>query len=162
MLQHGITNGADLRCHELVDLVKWFGKSGNYYYHIARGHDEREVTPDRERKSISTESTFETDLAGSEEIHEHVRQIGEELLRRMQKKNICGRTLTLKVKYADFRQITRSRSLTRCIHDDETLLQLARELTTEILPTPLGIRLLGLGVSNLDTPTAGVQLTLDF
>ncbi|MDD2630828.1 MAG: DNA polymerase IV [Bacteroidales bacterium] len=164
MLQHGISNGAELRRHELADLVKWFGKSGNYYYHIARGHDDREVTPDRERKSISTESTFDTDLTGAEEIHEHVHQIAEELLRRMEKKNICGRTLTLKVKYADFRQVTRSRSLARCIRDDETLLQLARELTTEILPPPLGIRLLGLGISNLDTPTptAGVQLTLDF
>ena len=164
MLQRGISNGAELRCHELIDLVKWFGKSGIYYYHISRGHDDREVTPDRERKSISTESTFDTDLTGPEEIHEHVIEIAEELLERMQKKNVCGRTLTLKVKYADFRQITRSRSLPRCIRDDETLLQLARELTTEILPTPLGIRLLGLGISNLDTAiaAAGVQLTLDF
>jgi DNA polymerase-4 len=164
MLQRGISNGAELRCHELVDLVKWFGKSGIYYYHISRGHDDREVTPDRERKSISTESTFDTDLIGSEEIHEHVLEIAEELMERMQKKNICGRTLTLKVKYADFRQITRSRSLPQCIRDDKTFLQLARELTIEILPTPLGIRLLGLGISNLDTAIAatGVQLTLDF
>lgn len=164
MLQRGISNGAELRSHELTDLIKWFGKSGNYYYHIARGTDDRPVTPDRERKSISTESTFDTDLTGSAEIREHVHQIAVELLQRMQKKNICGRTLTLKVKYADFRQITRSRSQSQCIRDDETLLQLAVELTTEILPPPMGIRLLGLGISNLNTPTAtaGVQLTLDF
>jgi DNA polymerase-4 len=164
MLQRGISNGAELRSHELADLVKWFGKSGNYYYNIARGNDSREVTPYRERKSISTESTFDTDLTGPEEIHGHVHQIAEELLQRMQKKNICGRTLTLKVKYADFRQITRSRSLARCIRGDNALLQLVHELTNEVLPTPLGIRLLGLGISNLDTPTptAGVQLTLNF
>lgn len=164
LLQLGINNGADLRRQELADLIKWFGKSGVYYYHIARGNDDREVTPDRQRKSISTESTFETDLSGSEEIQEQVCLIAEELLRRMQKKNICGRTLTLKVKYADFRQITRSRSVGDCIRSRQTLLDLARILTTEVLPTPLNIRLLGLGISNLDMPenAAGVQLTLDF
>lgn len=164
LLQLGIANGADLRRQELADLVKWFGKPGVYYYHIARGNDDREVTPDRQRKSISTENTFETDLSGSDEIHEQVSLIADELLYRMQKKNICGRTLTLKVKYADFRQITRSRSLGGCIRDRQTLLDLARVLTNEVLPTPLNIRLLGLGISNLDMPenAIGVQLTLDF
>lgn len=164
MLQLGISNGAELRNCELGHLVKWFGKSGIYYYHISRGEDDREVTPHRERKSISTENTFETDLTESEEIQEQVRQIGEELLLRIHKKNICGRTLTLKVKYADFRQITRSRSRLGSVAEPEILLQLARELTTEILPTAHGIRLLGLGISNLDRPenTSGVQLTLDF
>lgn len=164
LLQLGIANGADLRRQELADLVKWFGKTGVYYYHIARGNDDREVTPDRQRKSISTENTFETDLSGSDEIHEQVSLIADELLYRMQKKNICGRTLTLKVKYADFRQITRSRSLGGCIRDRQTLLDLARVLTNEVLPTPLNIRLLGLGISNLDMPenAIGVQLTLDF
>ncbi len=164
LLQMGIANGADLRRQELADLIKWFGKTGIYYYHIVRGSDDREVTPDRQRKSISTESTFETDLRDSEEIQEQVRLIAEELLQRMQKKSICGRTLTLKVKYADFHQITRSRSPGGIIRDSETLLELARALTTEVLPTPLNIRLLGLGISNLNEPenTAGVQLTLDF
>ncbi len=164
LLQMGITNGADLRRQELADLIKWFGKHGIYYYHIVRGNDDREVTPDRQLKSISTESTFETDLTGSEEIHEHVLQIAEELLQRMQKKDIRGRTLTLKVKYADFRQITRSRSRSGGIHDRDTLLELASALTNDVLPTPLNIRLLGLGISNLNAPeiTIGMQLTLDF
>ena len=164
LLQMGITNGADLRLQELSDLIKWFGKSGVYYYHIARGIDDREVTPDRQRKSISTESTFETDLTDSKEILVQVSEIAEELLQRMQKKDICGRTLTLKVKYADFTQITRSRSQLCCIRDRETLLELAHILATEVLPTPLNIRLLGLGISNLDTPEnkVGGQLTLDF
>jgi len=163
-LQLGITNGADLRRQELADLVKWFGKPGAYYYHIARGNDDREVTPNRQRKSISTERTFETDLSGSEEIQEQLHLIAEELLQRMQKKNVCGRTLTLKVKYADFHQITRSRSKAYCIEGREILLELVQALTTEILPTPLNIRLLGLGISNLDADenTDGVQLTLDF
>ncbi len=164
LLQMGIANGADLRRQELADLIKWFGKNGIYYYHIVRGNDDREVTPDRQRKSISTESTFETDLKDSEEIQEQVRLIAEELLLRTQKKNIFGRTLTLKVKYADFHQITRSRSPGCCIRDGETLLKLARALTTEVLPTTLNIRLLGLGISNLNElgNTIGVQLTLDF
>lgn len=164
LLNLGITNGADLRRQELADLIKWFGKQGVYYYHIARGNDEREVTPDRQRKSISTENTFETDLSGPEEIFEQVRLIAEELLRRTQKKDICGRTLTLKVKFADFTQITRSRSQLCCIRDREALLELAHILTAEVLPAPLGIRLLGLGISNLDTPEniVGAQLTLDF
>lgn len=163
-LQLGITNGADLRRQELADLVKWFGKQGAYYYHIARGNDDREVTPNRQRKSISTERTFETDLNGAEEIQQQLSLIAEELWQRMQKKNLNGRTLTLKVKYSDFNQITRSRSKAYNINNRETLLELVQALTAEILPTPLNIRLLGLGISNLDTDenTNGVQLTLDF
>jgi DNA polymerase-4 len=163
-LKMGITNGAELRNCEFADLVKCFGKSGSYYYQIARGQDDREVTPHRERKSLSTESTFETDLISPDEIHTQVNEIGEELLRRLQTKDICGRTLTLKVKYADFHQITRSRSRIGSINDREVLLQLAHELISEILPVTQGIRLLGLGISNLDIheSSAGVQLTLDF
>lgn len=163
-LQLGITNGADLRRQELADLVKWFGKQGAYYYHIVRGNDDREVTPNRQRKSISTERTFETDLNGAEEIQQQLSLIAEELWQRMQKKNLSGRTLTLKVKYSDFHQITRSRSKAYNINNRETLLELVQALTAEILPTPLNIRLLGLGISNLDTDenTGGVQLTLDF
>ena len=164
LLQMGIANGADLRRQELADLIKWFGKNGIYYYHIVRGNDDREVTPDRQRKSISTESTFETDLKDSEEIQEQVRLIAEELLLRTQKKNIFGRTLTLKVKYSDFHQITRSRSSGGSIRDGETMLKLARNLANEVLPTPLNIRLLGLGISNLNESenTVGMQLTIDF
>ncbi|GAB1405261.1 DNA polymerase IV [Lentimicrobium sp.] len=163
-LQRGITNGAELRNCELADLIKWFGKTGIFYYHIARGQDDREVLPHRDRKSISTESTFETDLCSSEEIQSEVDNIAIELIRRMEQKRVCGRTLTLKVKYADFQQITRSRSRLTSITDSGVILELARELTAGILPAKQGIRLLGLGISNLDLHenTVGVQLTLDF
>ncbi len=107
----GITNGADLRRQELADLVKWFGKQGAYYYHIARGNDEREVTPNRQRKSISTERTFEIDLSGSEEIQQQLSLIAEELWQRMQKKKPeRPNTHPKSKKYSDFHQITRSRS----------------------------------------------------
>ncbi len=159
----GIHTGADLKRHELSDLLRWFGKTGAYYYHIARGDDQREVKPDRERKSISTENTFDHDLLRTDEILKQLHDIADELLRRMLKNNTYGRTLTMKIKFSDFQQITRSKSIRPVIRDRKMLLKLMHEIFAEADLHNRPIRLLGLGISNLDRPrNEGIQLTLDF
>lgn len=163
MRQLGIFTGADLKRQELSDLIRWFGKAGSYYHSIARGEDNRRVKPDRERKSISTEHTFSTDLTNGDEILGRLYQIADELFDRMKKKNIYGRTLTMKIKFADFRQITRSKSINRIIRDKTSLTNLMLEIFRDLDFHQVRIRLLGLGISNLDRPrNEGIQLTLDF
>jgi DNA polymerase IV len=159
----GIFNGADLKKHELPDLLRWFGKAGSYYYKIARGRDDRMVEPDRERKSISTEQTFDHDLFGKEEIRVYLDQIADELISRMDRNRIYGRTLTMKIKFSDFHQITRSRSAKQSIRRKSILLRLMNDILPEVDFRERSVRLLGLGISNLDRPgRAGIQLTLDF
>jgi len=163
MRNHGIASGADLKKQELVDLLRWFGKAGSYYYKIARGLDDRIVEPDRERKSISTEQTFDHDLSDKDEIRIYLKQIADELISRMDKNRVYGRTLTMKVKFSDFHQITRSRSLKKSIRKKSVLLKLMNDILLDLDFQGQSIRLLGLGVSNLDRPgSAGIQLTLDF
>ncbi len=163
MRNRGIANGADLKKQELPDLLRWFGKTGSYYYKIARGLDDRIVEPDRERKSISTEQTFDHDLSDKDEIRVYLKQIADELISRMDKNRIYGRTLTMKVKFSDFHQITRSRSLAKSIRKKAVLIKLMNEILLDLDFQGQSIRLLGLGISNLDRPgRAGIQLTLDF
>ena len=159
----GIASGADLKKQELPDLLRWFGKTGSYYYKIARGEDNRTVEPDRERKSISTERTFEHDLAGKEELKQYLNPIADELIRRMDRNRIYGRTLTMKVKFSDFHQITRSRSTKKSIRKKNTLLKLMNHILFDLDLEGQTVRLLGLGISNLERPgSGGIQLTLDF
>lgn len=163
MRMHGIANGADLKKQELPDLLRWFGKAGSYYYKIARGLDDRIVEPDRERKSISTEQTFDHDLSDKDEVRVYLKQIADELINRMDRNRIYGRTLTMKIKFSDFHQITRSRSLKKSIHKKAVLLKLMHDILLDLDFQGQSIRLLGLGISNLDRPNnAGIQLTLDF
>lgn len=163
MRKLGIASGADLKNQELSDLLRWFGKTGSYYYKIARGEDNRVVEPDRERKSISTEQTFEHDLAGKEQLKQYLNPIADELIRRMDSNRIYGRTLTMKIKFSDFHQITRSRSTKKSIRKKNTLLKLMNHILYDLDLEGQTVRLLGLGVSNLERPgSGGIQLTLDF
>jgi DNA polymerase-4 len=163
MRNHGISNGADLKKQELPDLVRWFGEAGSYYFKIARGQDERPVEPDRERKSISTERTFDHDLAGKDELKPYLDHIADELIGRMDRNRIYGRTLTMKVKFSDFHQITRSRSAKKSIRKKSALLKLMNSIFFDLNLEGQSVRLLGLGISNLDRPgSRGIQLTLDF
>lgn len=163
MRNRGISTGADLKNQELQDLLRWFGKAGSYYYKIARGLDDRPVEPDRERKSISTEQTFDHDLSDKDEVRVYLKQIADELIARMDRNRTYGRTLTMKVKFSDFHQITRSRSTRRSIRKKAELLKLMHDILFDLDFEGQSIRLLGLGISNLDRPgSAGIQLTLDF
>lgn len=163
MRNRGIAFGADLKTHELTDLLRWFGKAGSYYYKIARGQDDRMVTPGRERKSISTEQTFEHDIFEKEEVRVYLNQIADELILRMDRNRIYGRTLTMKIKFSDFHQITRSRSVRQPIRKKHALLKLMHGILLDLDFQGHSIRLLGLGISNLVRPgSEGIQLTLDF
>jgi len=164
----GIQTGADLKQWSEDALVEAFGKVGHFYYRIARGQDDRSVNPNRIRKSIGVETSFFEDLGDRPSILTALDDITQELKERLDAKHACGRTLTLKVKYADYHQITRSRTVAAPLRDLLTLRQLAQELldTTEVNQKP--VRLLGLTVSNLgdSSPTSTpsndyIQLTLN-
>ena len=106
-----VETGADLERLSLETLSQHFGKAGEYYYRIVRGQDDRPVNPNRARKSYGAETTFETDLLDTEIMLEHLIGLTERVLAKMTARQECGCTLTLKVKYADFEQVTRSRTL---------------------------------------------------
>ncbi len=150
MEEHGIRNGADLRRQSLEFLTARFGKSGSYYWNIARGIDLREVRPDRIRKSIGAETTFFSDLRDLTEAEAELRPLAEKVWRHCEKTQSRGRTVTLKVKYGDFRQITRARSLPRAVRDADEMLMLAQELLAPVFTDPHGVRLLGITLSALE------------
>jgi len=145
----GIATGADLRAQSLAFLQQHFGKAGRFYYWIARGVDERPVRPDRIRKSIGAENTFFEDLSDFAALREALLPILEKLWRHCESAGTSGRTVTLKVKYADFRQITRSRSLPRPVASRAELEETSLALLAPLLPPEKGIRLLGVTLSAL-------------
>jgi DNA polymerase-4 len=159
----GIHRGADLREYSLPELVRLFGKSGRYYYNICRGEDERPVRPDRIRKSVGAERTYGEDLAELTEQKEALRTIAEEVSRRMKKGEHRGKTVTVKLRYGDFTTHTRSRSIDHFTDSEAEIYAIAAELL-ENHPREQAFRLLGISVSNLDTPVVekSGQLTLGF
>ena len=168
MHEMGIRNGFDLRQLSEQELVRRFGKVGKYFYQIARAEDPREVDPNRIMKSLGAENTFPKDLYDKESALEELDQILEILLHRMEESETLGKTLTLKVKYADFRQITRSKTQPDWIKGKEQIKAIYIELL-ESVEIHLGIRLLGLSLSNLNhelkDQAAGhpdAQLSLEF
>ena len=160
----GIQTGKDLKKQSLAWMNRHFGKVGLHYYNISRAIDERPVNPQRIRKSVGTERTFEKDLQENFEIITALYHIERELMRRMEKSGSFGRTLTLKVKFSDFRQITRSKTMDQPIADFQTLHHNAKDILAGINLQQKKIRLLGLSVSQLDEKKGGqaVQLELDF
>jgi DNA polymerase-4 len=149
MARLGIRTGADLRAMSLEFLAANFGGSGEYYYNLARAICHRQVKADRPYKSISAEDTFFEDLSSEAELMAELDRIGRTVWRRIEAKGLKGRTVTLKVKYRDFQIVTRARSLDRAVGGHEEFLGLGASLLRTLLPTPKAIRLLGLGLSNL-------------
>jgi DNA polymerase IV len=147
----GIHNGADLKKWDLVSLVRNFGKPGVFFYDIVRGIDERPVEPSQERKSVGTELTYEKDLITRFEIIAELYKLEKELMERLEQSETTGRTITLKVKFSDFRQITRSKTLQNYIHDFDTLHKEVSEIRKMLKLEGSRIRLLGLSISNLET-----------
>lgn len=166
MVKAGIFTGKELRKKSLEDLQLRFGKAGKYYYDISRGIDHRKVQPSRETKSISAERTFEDNLYDVKEITEEIRRIANIAFERYQKSKIAdGHTLTIKLKYADFHQITRSKTFEHPINASSDFVQTAISLLTEDLLEEQGIRLIGVGISNfkkVEPVEAPPQLTLNF
>jgi DNA polymerase-4 len=147
----GIHKGSDLKNWDLVALVRNFGKAGVFFYDIVRGIDERPVEPDQERKSVGTELTYEKDLTTRFEIIAELYKIEKELMERLEHSETTGRTITLKVKFSDFRQITRSKTLQNYIRDFDTLHREVTEIRKTLKLEGTRIRLLGVSISNLES-----------
>jgi DNA polymerase-4 len=160
----GIISGKELKEQSQDFLVKNFGKVGKYYFEIARGQDHREVVAERETKSVSVENTFTQDLELVSEIYGELYKLTDLLMLRTQKHNLVGKTLTIKIKYADFESITRSKTLENGYFLKEEINKTIDYLVENLLPFPKGIRLLGLGVSNFlsEKMETGKQLNLEF
>lgn len=149
MHRMGIFTGSDLRRQSLHHLMEEFGKTGRLFYDFARGIDQRPVVSTWERKSCSCEQTYMTDLYEPAAITIELYHTVLELVRRLDKTSFEGRTLTLKVKYADFQQITRSITVGHILRTKDHILPLARQLMRQVSYGPAhAIRLMGLGVSN--------------
>ncbi len=151
MMQLQLFTGADLKRLTEADLIRLFGKSGRFYYRIVRGIDDREVQPDRELKSIAVEDTFGEDLSHLAAMDEELVKIATKLVERLKRRQRKGRTVTLKVKFADFRQITRSHSLPYYTDDADVILSTAQKsLRSVVQEETMPIRLLGISISNFD------------
>ncbi len=156
----GIRDGADLKAKTLAFLQQQFGKAGAFYYWIARGIDERPVRADRVRKSIGAENTFIADLFTVEEARAALKPIVEKVWRHLEGTTIRGRTVTLKAKYADFQQITRSRTGQEPFTTQAAVEEILYPLLESLFPVSKGIRLLGVTLSSLGGETAGSEQQL--
>ncbi len=158
----GIETGLDLRGRSLAFLQQHFGKAGAYYYWIARGVDDRPVHANRTRKSLGAENTFMQDIFTPQEARAALKPIAEKVWRGSESARICGRTVTLKVKYTDFRQITRSRTAASVFETQAAFEEIAFSLLGPVFPTAKGVRLLGLSLSSFGEARAeaGDQLLL--
>ena len=148
MHELGIQTGADLKTWALQDLQHRFGKAGAWYYAIARGQDDRAVNPNRERKSSGSETTFEEDLTDPARIEAGVLAMADDVWAWCEKTGGRGRTVTVKIKWADFQQATRSQSLARPIDSQATLRDASLGLIRSVFPPLKGIRLVGVTLSN--------------
>ncbi len=156
----GIRTGLDLRAQSLEFLLARFGKAGAYYHGVARGLDERPVVADRVRKSVGAENTFTRDVTTWEEVPALLSPILAKVWAAYGRAGLRGRTVTVKVKHADFRILTRSRSCADALDSAQGLERLAVELLRPCFPAPRGVRLLGVSVSGLEQAGERVQLAL--
>jgi DNA polymerase IV len=147
----GIQTGLDLRAQSMPFLQQHFGKSGAFYYWIARGVDDRPVRADRIRKSIGAENTFPIDLFTFEDARDALIPIIDKVWRYCESSGTRGRTVTLKIKYADFQQITRSHSVHGVIDGRMALEEISLALLKAQYPMTKGIRLLGISLSALSS-----------
>ena len=159
MHRMGIFTGLDLRNTSLSRLTQEFGKMGQVFYDFSRGIDNRPVISEWERKSVSCEQTFESDINENAAVTIHLYHTVLELVRRIEKNDFEGRTLTLKVKFRDFQQITRSITVDHVLRTKDEILPLAKQLMQQVEFHSHPIRLLGLGVSNPGSPTSSGGLT---
>ncbi len=162
MRNMGIETGADLKKRTELELVKRFGKVGRFYYKIVRGQDDRVVNPNRIRKSIGAERTFNEDIDSVDRMYELLEGIAQNLFRSVQKTQNYGKTLTLKIKFADFQIITRSKTTQSEIRTLDLTLHLMRELLYNNIQNGEAVRLLGLSFSNLRFEKGDLPRQLEF
>ena len=163
MHKMNIFKGSDLKLLPRHDMVKHFGKAGSYFYNAVRGIDERPVVSHRERKSIGAERTFETDLIDMEVVEEKLAAIIDIMWKRCEAKQKAGKTVTLKLRFADFSTITRSNTSNKGFTRNEIDALLMSLLPIKDIPEQ-GIRLLGVTMSNFkdESPQYAKQLKIDF
>lgn len=161
MKRLGLHTGADLKKLTEAELVRHFGKPGRFFYKIVRGIDDREVQPHRETKSVGAEDTFPVDLTTEEEMHAELDKLSLIVATRLEKHQLLGRTVTLKIKFNDFKQITRSHSFTEGINDRKTIISTAKELLAldDIEKKP--VRLLGISLSNFGDSKGQTSADID-
>ncbi len=145
----GIITGKDLKELTLKELMKHFGKVGSYYYNIVRGFDNREVTTERIRKSLGHECTFAKDISDVNKMVDILIKLGDKISKQMQEREFKAKTLTLKIKYANFDLVSRSKTLDIPFDKDNVINNLGRKMLLKTLGPKCKIRLLGLSVSNL-------------
>jgi len=164
MYQLGIFTGLELKSKSLEFLEKHFGKSGNFYYNVVRGIHNSEVKPDRITKSVAAEHTFDINLSSEIFMVEQLENIAKALEKRLKKYRIAGKTVTLKIKYSDFTQQTRSKTLPYFMSDQTLIMETVKELLFQERMRD-SVRLLGISLSNLNTEgkkTVVVQLKFAF
>lgn len=164
MYQLGIFTGVELKSKSLEFLEKHFGKSGGFYYNVVRGIHNSEVKSNRITKSVAAEHTFDVNLSSEVFMMEKLEIIASTLDRRLKKHSISGKTVTLKIKYSDFTQQTRSKTLPYFISDKGLILETVKELLYQERMKD-SVRLLGISLNNLNTEIKKaviVQLKFDF
>lgn len=150
MQAHGIYTGDDLLRLSREGLVAQFGSAADYYYDIARGIDHRPVTVSRQRKSLGSENTFQSDLIDVDEMRHHLLELSEQVASSLKKKQLVGCTITLKVKYADFQQVTRSLTVDTPVNDAVQIVTAVLVLLERTDVRNRAVRLLGVNVSKLE------------
>jgi DNA polymerase-4 len=158
----GLHTGLDMRNQTLEFMQANFGKAGAYYYWISRGVDNREVRANRIRKSVGAENTFVSDLTEFDAMVAELQPLIDKVWRHCEDKGSRGRTVTLKVKYADFELISRSRTLVSAVGSRSDLEAVSAELLKALFPMQKAVRLLGVSVSGFEEEaSAPAQIALE-
>ena len=150
MHELGISTCADLKKYGKIELNKLFGKTGGYFYNIVHGEYNNPVKPHRIRKSVSSERTFDTDISDTNEMMNRLERITGYVVKYLEKRNIKGKTVTLKIKYGDFENRTRSKSVGEFISSFDEIYPIVKELLIHPAPPNKPVRLLGVGLSGLN------------
>lgn len=162
MKNMGIANGAHLKKYSRLELAQRFGKFGSYLFDVVRGKDKRPVKPNRIRKSISSETTYNEDLETINQVKVALSDLIKKLVTSCEKYNIKGKTVNLKYRFSDFTTFTRSRTLGGYFNDEIIITHLSNDILTELEVEMKPIRLLGIGLSTLNTERQDNQLEFDF
>ena len=150
MIRFEIKTGGDLKKFKKEKLIQLFGKSGSYFFNIAHGNDDRPVEPNRIRKSIGKETTFSEDINNTDQMIEVLEGIAAKLENSLIKKDAQGRTITLKMKYFDFKSITRSVTIDEPADSASVIMKYVRPLLSKTEAGEKKVRLLGISISNFD------------
>lgn len=157
----GVRTIGDIRRLDLETLARQFGQTGERFWELAHGRDGRKVVSDREAKSISHETTFPTNIHDAEILQSWMQELTEQVARRLRHSELRGRTVQLKLRFADFRTITRSQTLSHPTNVTYELWHIVSALLCQGLPQQhCGVRLLGVGVSSLESRQQPRQLSL--